>query len=331
MPPPSTHAARPPSPKVAAGSTTTWCMGTGPQLYGWGKLKASGDNTTYPQPMNDLSGWNVSGRRPVCTWPGSARGSIRGREPTSRLCGAPHSPFVLGTLMRRPTRARQPRAAFATPHPPAPAAGRSPTAWRAAPARLRSRRSAASSPGGRQPTRSWATARAGRRAAPTLQRRAGPRGWRRGGGDDSRGGAARRAAPTATSGIARPANPCRDTPPLPLHPAPKPPPTPQPAGAPRPQCDALEGIYTRAVACGSGFTLFLVEPSSDKLDKMPLHEPEVRGRPAPRLGPRGGALPRDASAGPLRRRDQTLLCSAREGPRARAAAGCGPGAGSRWW
>jgi hypothetical protein len=57
----------PPPPRarlqVAAGSTTTWCMGTGPQLYGWGKLKASGDNTTYPQPMNDLSGWNVRGRR----------------------------------------------------------------------------------------------------------------------------------------------------------------------------------------------------------------------------------------------------------------------------
>lgn len=43
---------------AAAGSTSTWCMGTGPQLYAWGKLKTSGDNTTHPQPVHDLSGWN---------------------------------------------------------------------------------------------------------------------------------------------------------------------------------------------------------------------------------------------------------------------------------
>lgn len=46
--------------QVAAGSTSTFCVGTGPQLYGWGKMKASGDNTTYPQPVLDLSGWDVS-------------------------------------------------------------------------------------------------------------------------------------------------------------------------------------------------------------------------------------------------------------------------------
>lgn len=46
---------------AAAGSTSTFCVGTGPQLYAWGKLKTSGDNTTHPQPLHDLSGWNVSG------------------------------------------------------------------------------------------------------------------------------------------------------------------------------------------------------------------------------------------------------------------------------
>jgi hypothetical protein len=46
---------------VAAGGTSTFCVGTGNQLYGWGKLKVSGDNTTHPAPMYDLQGWNVSG------------------------------------------------------------------------------------------------------------------------------------------------------------------------------------------------------------------------------------------------------------------------------
>jgi hypothetical protein len=34
-------------------------MASGPQLYAWGKLKVSGDNTTHPMPLDDLSGWNV--------------------------------------------------------------------------------------------------------------------------------------------------------------------------------------------------------------------------------------------------------------------------------
>ncbi|KAI8472900.1 MAG: regulator of chromosome condensation 1/beta-lactamase-inhibitor protein II [Monoraphidium minutum] len=65
---------------VAAGSTSTWCMATGPQLYGWGKLKVSGDNTTHPMPVHDLSGWEprsmacgpatfaVAADRSVITW-----------------------------------------------------------------------------------------------------------------------------------------------------------------------------------------------------------------------------------------------------------------------
>jgi len=35
-------------------------VASGPQLYAWGKLKVSGDNTTHPMPLEDLSGWNVS-------------------------------------------------------------------------------------------------------------------------------------------------------------------------------------------------------------------------------------------------------------------------------
>jgi hypothetical protein len=43
------------------------------------------------------------------------------------------------------------------------------------------------------------------------------------------------------------------------------------------QCEALEGLHTEAVACGVGFTLFLVEPGNERVAKLPLHEPEVRG------------------------------------------------------
>ena len=31
----------------------------GPQLCAWGKLKASGDNTMYPKPFQELSGWHI--------------------------------------------------------------------------------------------------------------------------------------------------------------------------------------------------------------------------------------------------------------------------------
>lgn len=44
---------------MAAGSTGTFCTGAGGQMYGWGKLKTSGDTSTSPQPVMDLSGWNV--------------------------------------------------------------------------------------------------------------------------------------------------------------------------------------------------------------------------------------------------------------------------------
>lgn len=46
--------------QCGAGGTSTFCVATGPQLYGWGKLKVSGDNSTHPMPVEDLSGWNVS-------------------------------------------------------------------------------------------------------------------------------------------------------------------------------------------------------------------------------------------------------------------------------
>lgn len=46
--------------QCGAGGTSTFCVATGPQLYSWGKLKVSGDNTTHPMPVEDLSGWNVS-------------------------------------------------------------------------------------------------------------------------------------------------------------------------------------------------------------------------------------------------------------------------------
>jgi hypothetical protein len=61
----SAHTAPPPPspcmyPQLGAGGTSTFCMASGPQLYAWGKLKVSGDNTTHPTPLEDLSGWNVS-------------------------------------------------------------------------------------------------------------------------------------------------------------------------------------------------------------------------------------------------------------------------------
>jgi alpha-tubulin suppressor-like RCC1 family protein len=127
---------------VAAGSVSTWCCGTGPQLYGWGKLKSSGDNTTYPQPLHDLSGW----------------------APHSMACGP---------------------ATFAV------AAERSVITW-------------------------------GQATNQEL-------GYGEGGKKSS-------------------ANPAK--------------------------CEPLDEVYTRAVACGVGFTLFLCDPASDKVQKAPLWEPE---------------------------------------------------------
>eukprot|EP00878_Enallax_costatus_P035305 GHUV01039327.1.p1 GENE.GHUV01039327.1~~GHUV01039327.1.p1 ORF type:complete len:342 (+),score=105.15 GHUV01039327.1:364-1389(+) len=71
-----------------AGGTSTFCMATGPQLYSWGKLKVSGDNTTHPMPVEDLSGWNlrslscgpgtfaVAADRSVITWGAATNGEL---------------------------------------------------------------------------------------------------------------------------------------------------------------------------------------------------------------------------------------------------------------
>lgn len=44
---------------IAAGGTSSFCTIVGGQLFAWGKLKASGDNTMYPTPFMDLAGWNI--------------------------------------------------------------------------------------------------------------------------------------------------------------------------------------------------------------------------------------------------------------------------------
>lgn len=44
---------------LGAGSTSTWCSAAQGQLYAWGKLKVTGDNTMYPQPVLDLQGWTL--------------------------------------------------------------------------------------------------------------------------------------------------------------------------------------------------------------------------------------------------------------------------------
>lgn len=71
-----------------AGNTSTFCVASGPQLYAWGKLKVSGDNTTHPMPLEDLSGWNlrslscgpatfaVAADRSVITWGAASNGEL---------------------------------------------------------------------------------------------------------------------------------------------------------------------------------------------------------------------------------------------------------------
>ncbi|KAF8054874.1 rcc2 [Scenedesmus sp. PABB004] len=71
-----------------AGGLSTFCVASGPQLYGWGKLKASGDATTHPTPVEDLSGWNlrslscgpatfaVAADRSVITWGAATNGEL---------------------------------------------------------------------------------------------------------------------------------------------------------------------------------------------------------------------------------------------------------------
>lgn len=110
--------------QVAAGSTSTWCMATGPQLYGWGKLKASGDNTTHPMPVHDLSGWNVSAapRRHSCLLRLCGRDWLRLQLRPQPLCalqrlGALATPRVLRlTLPPLPRPNRVPPALRAQPH-----------------------------------------------------------------------------------------------------------------------------------------------------------------------------------------------------------------------
>jgi len=57
-----------PGSPLAAGGTSSLAVGVGPQLYAWGRLKASGDCSTYPAQLSDLSGWNI---RHVSCGPGT--------------------------------------------------------------------------------------------------------------------------------------------------------------------------------------------------------------------------------------------------------------------
>jgi alpha-tubulin suppressor-like RCC1 family protein len=44
---------------VAAGQTTSWVTALMGQMYCFGRLKTTGDNTMYPVPFMDLQGWNL--------------------------------------------------------------------------------------------------------------------------------------------------------------------------------------------------------------------------------------------------------------------------------
>jgi len=45
---------------IAAGGAFSLAVGAHGVLYAWGKVKQTGDSIMYPQPVNDLSGWNVT-------------------------------------------------------------------------------------------------------------------------------------------------------------------------------------------------------------------------------------------------------------------------------
>ena len=46
--------------QAACSATASFCLvKAGGQAYAWGKWKTSGDNTMYPKPFQDLSGWTV--------------------------------------------------------------------------------------------------------------------------------------------------------------------------------------------------------------------------------------------------------------------------------
>uniref|UniRef100_A0A453D4F1 Protein RCC2 n=2 Tax=Aegilops tauschii subsp. strangulata TaxID=200361 RepID=A0A453D4F1_AEGTS len=53
------HNVLPPNAILSAGSANCACTAGGGQLYMWGKMKTTGDDTMYPKPLMDLSGWNI--------------------------------------------------------------------------------------------------------------------------------------------------------------------------------------------------------------------------------------------------------------------------------
>nr|XP_043636781.1 protein RCC2-like [Erigeron canadensis] len=53
------HNLIPPSAVVSAGSVNSSVTAAGGQLYMWGKIKSTGDDSMYPKPLMDLSGWNI--------------------------------------------------------------------------------------------------------------------------------------------------------------------------------------------------------------------------------------------------------------------------------
>ncbi|KAH9607252.1 hypothetical protein KSS87_015586 [Heliosperma pusillum] len=59
----SRHNVLPPDAVVSAGGANSACTAgmdaAGGQLYMWGKIKSTGDDSMYPKPLMDLSGWNL--------------------------------------------------------------------------------------------------------------------------------------------------------------------------------------------------------------------------------------------------------------------------------
>lgn len=75
-----------PPPQLAAGALSSYCTTIGGQLYAWGKLKVSGDNTMYPKPLMELAGWDV--RSLSCgSQTNAAAASADGEEAAITWCG----------------------------------------------------------------------------------------------------------------------------------------------------------------------------------------------------------------------------------------------------
>lgn len=73
------------SPQLAAGALSSYCTTIGGQLYAWGKLKVSGDNTMYPKPLMELAGWDI--RSLACgTQTNAAAASADGEEAAITWC-----------------------------------------------------------------------------------------------------------------------------------------------------------------------------------------------------------------------------------------------------